>query len=195
MSHEMMSLLGNWPLWALCALLIAGAAIDCWKLKVPNWLTFGMMGSGLSLGLLWHGTAGLWASLVLLGFGFLLLWPIYAIGGMGAGDVKMQMGFGAWVGALYGLHEGFWIVLYGFCLAAVIGGVLALGLMIRYGRWRDYGVHTGQILGDLASMRSLPQVADRASQRKQRMILLPYGLPLCIGFISCLLLRIWVQVG
>jgi len=185
----------NWPLVVLCAFLIAGATIDCWKLKVPNWLTFSMMLSGLALATIQAGWSGLWASLVLLGFGFLLLWPLYAIGGMGAGDVKMQMGFGAWIGALYGLADGFWIVLYGFCLAAVVGGILAIGLMLWHGRWRDYRIHTGDILSDIASARSLGHIAERAAQRKARMVLLPYGLPLCIGFIGYLLLRIWTQSG
>ncbi|GBD37092.1 hypothetical protein HRbin36_02222 [bacterium HR36] len=185
----------HWPLIVLCAFLIAGAIIDCWKLKVPNWLTFGMMLSGLALGTIDSGWAGFWASLVLLGFGFLLLWPVYAIGGMGAGDVKMQMGFSAWIGALYGLTEGFWIVLYGFCLAAVIGGVLGIGLMIWHGRWHEYRMNTGDILTDLASAGSWQDVAQRAWQRKPRMVLLPYGLPLCLGFIGYLILRIWTHSG
>ncbi|MDW8223184.1 MAG: A24 family peptidase [Gemmatales bacterium] len=185
----------NWPVVVLCAFLIAGACIDCWELRVPNWLTFGMMASGLILGTMWDGWQGLWASLVLLGLGFLLLWPLYAIGGMGAGDVKMQMGFGAWIGALYGLTEGVWIVVYGFCLAAVVGGALAVVLMIWHGRWRDYRSHTAEILTDLASGGNLESISQRAAQRKPRMVLLPYGLPLCIGFIGYLLLRLWMQSG
>ncbi|MCS7166996.1 MAG: A24 family peptidase [Gemmatales bacterium] len=182
----------GWPLIVLTAFLVAGAVIDCWQLRVPNWLTFSMMLSGLVLAAIWDGWSGLWASWLLLGWGFLLLWPVYAIGGMGAGDVKMQMGFGAWIGALYGLREGFWIVLYGFCLAAIIGGILALGLMVWHARWRDYREHTRQIVTDLARAQSWSQVSERAMQRKPRMVLLPYGLPLCLGFLGYLLLRIWL---
>jgi prepilin peptidase CpaA len=179
----------SWPLALLSALLITGAVIDCWKLKVPNWLTFGMMLSGLGLAGWWHGWSGLGASLALLVFGFVLLWPVYAIGGMGAGDVKMQMGFGAWIGALYGWTEGFWIVLYGFCLAAVIGGVLAIAMMFWHGRWREYRQNTRDILSDLGQAANWQQITQRAAERKRRMVLLPYGLPLCLGFLGYLAWR------
>jgi prepilin peptidase CpaA len=188
-------LFADWRLITLFAFLVGGAVIDCWKLKVPNWLTFSMMLSGLALGAAEAGFSGFVASLALLGFGFLLLWPLYAIGGMGAGDVKLQMGFGAWVGAIYGLADGFWIVLYGFCSAAIVGGILAVGLMIWHGRYRDYYTHAGDILSDIASARALHRAAERAEQRKAGMILLPYGLPLCIGFVGYLLLRIWTRSG
>ncbi len=80
---------------------------------------------------------------------------MYAIGGMGAGDVKMQMGFGAWVGAFYGMqatemHPGAgWILVYAFCLAAVIGGVLALGMIVVRGQLKTNMANTREILGDL----------------------------------------------
>ncbi|MCS7161180.1 MAG: A24 family peptidase [Gemmatales bacterium] len=182
-----------WAYGVLVAFLVVGAALDCWQLRVPNWLTFGMMLSGLVLGAISSGWSGLWASLMLLGWGFLLLWPLYAIGGMGAGDVKLQMGFGAWVGALYGLREGFWIVFYGFCLAAIIGGILALGVMIWHRRWRDYRENVRQIANDFASAQSLSQGSGQRLQRKPRTLLLPYGLPLCLGFLCYLFLRTWMQ--
>src|SRR5262245_23837225 len=103
-------ILNHWPLTFLCAAMIVAAVIDGWKLKVPNWLTFPLILSGWGLGLLnnfdllrdagFEGGVG--AALLGTLLGFLLLFPVYAIGGMGAGDVKMQMGFGAWVGAFYG---------------------------------------------------------------------------------------------
>src|SRR5437764_14779564 len=138
--------LDNWPLLVVSVAMVVAAVIDGYKLKVPNWLTFPLILSGWALGLFYTvghqagffdaaARGGLGASLAGTALGFALLLPVYAIGGMGAGDVKMQMGFGAWVGAFYGLaggdsHPGaLWIVFYAFCLAAVIGGVLALGMI------------------------------------------------------------------
>src|ERR671936_1123230 len=129
-------ILGHWPLWFVCLAMVAAAVIDGWKLKVPNWLTFPLVLSGWALGLCHNcgllgsaGEGGLGASLATTALGFALLLPVYAIGGMGAGDVKMQMGFGAWVGAFYGLWAGLAVVFYAFCVAAVVGGVLALVLI------------------------------------------------------------------
>jgi prepilin peptidase CpaA len=179
----------TWPVFLLCVLLVIAAAIDLWKLKVPNWLTYPMIISGWISALVTVGWDGLWASFVLSLFGLALLLPLYAIGGMGAGDVKMQAGFGSWVGAIYGLGAGFWIVLYGFCLAAVIGGVIALGMMFWRGDFFQNRKNVSDILRDWFTSSSVSEVAAKAAERKPRMHLLPYGVPLCIGFIGYLVMR------
>src|SRR5579864_5003005 len=104
-------ILNHWPLWFICLAMVAAAVIDGWKLKVPNWLTFPLVLSGWGLGLLHNfglleatGAGGIGASFAGAALGFALLFPVYAIGGMGAGDVKMQMGFGAWIGAFFGFN-------------------------------------------------------------------------------------------
>ncbi len=104
----------------------------------------------------------------------------------------MQMGFGAWIGAFYGLrstdsHPGaMWIVFWAFCLAAIIGGVLALIMIAFRGQVRRNLANSREILGDLFGASSVGDVAGKAAQRKPRMHLLPYGIPLCLGFISYL---------
>jgi prepilin peptidase CpaA len=193
-------ILSHWPLWFLCLAMIAAAVIDGWKLKVPNWLTFPLVLAGWGLGLIhdlgWleaTGTGGIGASLAGTALGFGLLFPLYAIGGMGAGDVKMQMGFGAWVGAFYGLSApdgqpaALGIIFWAFCLAAIIGGVLALGMIVIRGQyWRNLA-NARLILWEVFSAASIGDVADKAKARKPRMHLLPYGIPLCLGFISYLI--------
>jgi prepilin peptidase CpaA len=184
--------LGNFPVLVLCLALIVAAVIDFWKLKVPNWLTFPLIVSGWVLGLgnsIYAGDfsyLGASFALTLVGLGLLL--PVYAIGGMGAGDVKMQMGFGAWVGAIYGLNAGFWIVVWAFAIAAVIGGVIALGMIWWRGDFRQNRKNVAEIVGDWFGSKSVYQVAEKAHARKPRMHLLPYGVPLCIGFVGYLLL-------
>src|SRR3954463_13689105 len=96
-----------WPVLAISAGMLAAAVIDWWKFKVPNRLTFPLILSGWLLGLLKNfelvpggGDGGVGASLLGTALAFALLLPVYAIGGMGAGDVKMTMGFGSWIGAI-----------------------------------------------------------------------------------------------
>jgi prepilin peptidase CpaA len=193
-------ILDHWPLWFICVAMILAAVIDGWKLKVPNWLTFPLVLSGWGLGLLhsfgWlegTGDGGIGASLAATAIGFVLLFPVYAIGGMGAGDVKMQMGFGAWVGAFYGMrateaHPGAgWVLVYAFALAAVIGGVLALGMIFVRGQFKTNVSNAREIVGDLFTSKGVGDVAGKAAKRKPRMHLLPYGIPLCIGFVSYLI--------
>ena len=185
--------LAYWPLMFVCAAMIVAAVIDGWKLKVPNWLTFPLIVSGWLFGLCHNfgwlegtGDGGIGASLAGTALGFALLLPVYAIGGMGAGDVKMQMGFGAWVAAFFGLGAGLWVIFYAFCLATVIGGVLALAMIMIRGQYRRNAANTKEIVGDLLKSSGIGEVADKAAQRKPRMHLLPYGIPLCIGFITYL---------
>src|ERR1700736_3091519 len=183
--------LSNWPLWFLSVAMIVAAVIDGWKLKVPNWLTFPLILSGWALGLLHNfgwlaGTGGIGASLAGTALGFALLLPIYAIGGMGAGDVKMQMGFGAWVGAFFGLGEGLKIIFYAFCAAAIIGGLIAMVMITIRGQYRRNVQNTREIVGDLFNSSTIGAVAGKAAERKPRLHLLPYGIPLCIGFVGYL---------
>jgi prepilin peptidase CpaA len=183
--------LANWPVWFLSLAMIVAAVIDGWKLKVPNWLTFPLVLSGWALGLLhnlgWvEGVGGIGASLACTALGFALLLPVYAIGGMGAGDVKMQMGFGSWVGAIFGTGQGLSIVFWAFCAAVIIGGILAMGMIVWRGQYRRNWQNTREIVGDVFAPAGVTAAAEKATQRKPRMHLLPYGIPLCIGFIGYL---------
>jgi prepilin peptidase CpaA len=197
---SMKYILSHWPLVFVCVAMVVAAVIDGWKLKVPNWLTFPLIISGWLLGLAhdfgWlqgTGDGGIGASLAGTTLGFLLLLPVYSIGGMGAGDVKMQMGFGSWVGAFYGMPASggspgaLWIIVYAFCLAVLIGGVIALAMILLRRDFRRNLSNTQAILGDLFRAGSIEQVAAKAGQRKPRMHLLPYGIPLCLGFIGYLI--------
>jgi prepilin peptidase CpaA len=196
----MTAILTHWPLLFICLAMIVAAIIDGWKLKVPNWLTFPLVLSGWLLGLIHDcgllgstGDGGFGASLVGTALGFALLFPMYAIGGMGAGDVKMQMGFGAWIGAFYGFGQNgspgvLGVIFWAFCLAVVIGGFLALGMIVVRGQFRKNLSNTQAILGDLFNSPSVSEVADKAARRKPTMHLLPYGIPLCLGFVSYLII-------
>src|SRR5271163_2184758 len=108
----------HWQVWLVTITLVVAAVIDGYKLKVPNWLTFPMILSGWAYGAASLGWEGLGWSLLGTAVGLGLLLPAYAIGGMGAGDVKLLAGVGAWMGAL--------TTVYAFCASAVIGGVIAL---------------------------------------------------------------------
>jgi prepilin peptidase CpaA len=187
----------NWPLLFICGAMIASAVIDWWKFKVPNWLTFPIIVSGWLLGVLHNfdvhlvsqdGTGGIGASLAGTVMGFCLLLPMYAIGGMGAGDVKMTMGFGSWAGAFFGLEGGLclWVILYAFCAGAICGGLIALGMMAVRRQFSENLQHTRAIMMDLMTSGSISLVAEKAHQRRPRWHRLPYGVPLCIGFVGYL---------
>jgi prepilin peptidase CpaA len=186
-------ILAHWPLTVVCTGMIAAAVIDWWKFKVPNKLTFPLILSGWLLGFLNYfdllpggGDGGLGASLVGTALAFALLLPVYAIGGMGAGDVKMAMGFGAWVGAFYGMGDGLWIIFYAFCAGAIVGGIIAMVMIALRGQYRRNLENVREIVGDVFGSSSVTEVAERAQRRRSRWHRLPYGVPLCIGFVGYL---------
>jgi prepilin peptidase CpaA len=181
-----------WPIAVVSLAMIVAAIIDGWKLKVPNALTFPLIISGWILGLFNtfqilpdSGIGGIGGSLTATALGFALIFPVYAIGGMGAGDVKMQMGFGAWVGAYYPFGQAQYIVLIAFCRGAIIGGIIAFFMILFRRQIATNILNTREILSDLAT-KSVDETEQKAAARKPRMHLLPYGIPLCLGFLGYL---------
>src|SRR5438067_10393651 len=157
----MQYILAHWPLTLVCVAMIVAAAIDGWKLKVPNWLTFPLVLSGWLLGLLNNFDllrnsgfeGGIGSALLGTAMGFILLFPVLAIGGMGEGDVKMQMGFGSWIGAYYGMEGGaaLWIIWWAFAIAVLIGGVLGAIMIAWRGDFKQNMANVREILGDLST--------------------------------------------
>ena len=180
-----------WPVHVICAGMLAAAIIDWWKFKVPNKLTFPLIISGWVLGLanmlgFGAGEGNLGSALLGTLLGLALLLPVYAIGGMGAGDVKMTMGFGSWIGAFFGIAVGWEIIVYAFCAGTIVGGFIALGMIAVRGNYRQNVQNVREIVGDVFQSSSVGEVAEKANRRRSRWHRLPYGVPLCIGFIGSL---------
>jgi len=162
--------------WLVAVVLIEAAIIDWKTLKVPNWLTFHFLVAGLAYWS-WHaGWAGFMSSFAGAMLGLAVLMPLYAIGGMGAGDCKLYAGFGAWVGTA--------IVLQAFVVSAIVGGVIALGMIAWSGNFAKHWAMTQTIVEEIVTIRNPANLSELAAKRKPTMTLLPYGIPLCIGSVA-----------
>ena len=107
------------------AIALVACAFDVSSSRIPNRLTF----TTASLAIVFHvfapSGAG-WSHAVLgLFVGLLVFFPMFALGAMGAGDVKLMGAVGAWIGALSIVN----VALYG----SVAGGVLAVIVALRRG--------------------------------------------------------------
>ena len=169
------ALLENWTIWLVSTVLVVAAVIDGLQLKVPNWLTFPLIAGGWIYSLAFFGVEGLGLSLLGTAIGLALLLPAYAIGGMGAGDVKLLAGVGAWI---YATHT-----LLAFGISAVIGGAMAVVMVLWSGNWRKHLSQFQVIAGEIMTIRDPEQLAAIAAERKSSMMLLPYGIPIAIGTI------------
>jgi prepilin peptidase CpaA len=162
--------------WLVSAVLVEAAVIDGLKLRVPNWLTFHMIAGGLAFAAWAHGAAGFAWSLSGAALGLALLLPLYAIGGMGAGDVKLYAGVGAWVGPL--------VTPYAFATSVIIGGVMALAMIAWSGEYVRHWVQLQTIVREILTIRNPEKLSAIAAARKPTMTLLPYGIPLAVGSIG-----------
>lgn len=108
--------------FAGCGLLVATAFVtDIKSMKIPNILTIPAMLCGILYHFIDAGSSGvIFAGKgFVAGFGVLLV--MYWIGAVGAGDVKLFGGIGAWTGTLFTIQS----LLYSIVFAGIIGiGIL-----------------------------------------------------------------------
>src|SRR6188474_970755 len=146
----------HWTAWLVTVVLIVAAVIDGFELKVPNWVTFPFILGGWLYSTLAFGWEGLGWSLLGTVIGLALLLPAYAIGGMGAGDVKLLAGVGAWI---YGTNT-----VYAFSVSAIVGAVLAVALVLANRAWKRHSAQFWVILNEILVIRDPQQLAEIAAE-------------------------------
>ena len=164
---------------AAVVLVLIACVPDVRTRRIPNALTFGAMATAL----LFHGATGGWSGLTssILGWalGAAIFFPIFALRGMGAGDVKLLAAVGAWLGP----SDVFRVAL----ITAVAGGILGLLIALLHGylatalrnlwnlftHWRVVGP------------RPLPAVTLEGSRGPR----LAYAIPIAIGTVVTLWLK------
>ena len=163
------------------AILIWAAWIDGRELRVPNWQTFPMILAGLIFNMYCSGWSGLQFGLWGAAVGLACLLPLYAVGGMGAGDVKLMAGIGAWLGGS--------VVWNAFLVSTVVGGLMAVCMVAYRGTWWKHYGNFMMILHEFRTVKNPAELSRIAAERKPRMMLLPYGIPICIGTIGYFLFQ------
>lgn len=104
--------------------LVAIATIcDLRTREIPNWISAVLLGFGLiAVGFDWTSLS-FTESMVGMLLGFLITAPLFYLGGIGGGDVKLITALGSILGPLGLLSALFWV--------AMAGGVLALIAKLR----------------------------------------------------------------
>src|SRR5262249_49131760 len=157
-------LLENWHVKLVAVTLIVAAYIDGKQLRVPNWLTFPMVLSGVAYNawtLGWNGCGMAGAGPAV---GLLCLLPLYSVGGMGVGYVKLMAGVGAWLGAS--------ITFYAFCVSSIVGAAMAIWMVWRRKSFVHHYANLLMILSEFAHFKDPRQLSQIAAERKPRMLLL-----------------------
>src|SRR5438309_8848697 len=110
----------------LIAVLAVASAADLRARRIPNALTFPAAALGLVLHAAFFGLDGLRESGQGLGLGLAMLFPLFVLRWMGAGDVKLMAAIGALKGPEFVFYACLW--------AAVFGGAFAIVGLVRSGR-------------------------------------------------------------
>lgn len=109
-------------LGVLTLLLLSASYTDLKGHRIPNILTVGGVVAGILLQTWFFGLDGVISGLGGLALGLALYLPLYLLGGMGAGDVKLM----AAVGALLGSQT----VLLAAGLSLIAGSLIGLGVVL-----------------------------------------------------------------
>jgi prepilin peptidase CpaA len=164
------------PAVAAVVVVVAASVFDLRTRRIPNALTFGAAAVALAV----HGALSGWSGLLLavLGWaaGLLLFFPLFALGGLGAGDVKLLAAVGAWLGPMGAV----WVGLYG----AIAGGIMALIVSLARGYTAKAMGNVGAILRTwlLAGIRPIEGLTLDSSTGPR----LPYALAVAAGTLVAL---------
>ncbi len=162
---------------AFVVLALAGIIQDLKVRRIPNALALAILAGGLIFSVLadpfW---SGLGSSLAGLAVGFGIWIAFYAIGVMGAGDVKYFAALSAWLGPQLAWRAAL--------LSALLGGLLATAFLLR-DRSLGRTLRKFALMPFLRSMQTA-QVVDFNEDEARRQ--LPYGVVLGLGAIIAFLI-------
>lgn len=161
----------------LIVVLLIAAITDYRFRKVPNIVTFPAILGGMAIAFLQGGFSVLSSSALGFFLGIALLFLPYAMGGIGAGDVKL-------LGAI-GAIKGPWFVFVTFLVTSIIGGIMAVGRMAFMIKGSDMmilrqSIKTVYYTGALSAIE-VPEYA-----LKER---LPYAVAISAGAVVALILE------
>lgn len=151
--------------------VIVACVSDVSTSKIPNVLTF----AAAALAVVFHvaSPAGLGLTHAGLGLavGLAVFFPLFALGAMGAGDVKLMAALGAWVG----WQPVIFVALYG----SLAGGALALVVAAR-SRYLKQAFRNIKMLGMywwVSGVKPLPELTLESKDS----VRLPYAVPIAAG--------------
>jgi prepilin peptidase CpaA len=163
----------------LLILVLAAAIFDVRYRRIPNWLTLIGVLSGLTLNAVLSrspapGNWGMFrASLLGMAAGFGIYFVLYALRAMGAGDVKLM----AAVGAVVGWPN--WLGI--FILTSILGGIMAILLVIMRKRLQKTLFNVGFILSEMKSGRPAYLGKEELDVHNPKAMSLPHGAVIAIG--------------
>lgn len=163
----------------LVALVVVAGAYDILYRRIPNWLVLPCWILGFAVNV---AIAGLWSGLgnAAAGFGLAMLvyFPLYLLRGMAAGDVKLMAAIGALAGPTA------WLFI--FIFSGLIGGVVAISVMLVHKRFAKTFRNVSYILWEMMHLRAPHKRDEELSVDSPRSFRLPHGAVIALGCLAFL---------
>ena len=167
---------------ALAVALVTATITDIRSQRIYNWLTYPLILAGFATHTVFGGYAGLKFAAGGFAIGFTVMAIPYFLGVMGAGDVKLMAGVGAWLG----LDVTFTSVLF-TCIA---GGVYALGILaIQRELFKPVLRNVGNTFSVFVATRKFNFAPTTSTERA--MPRLCYGVAIAVGTVVAMALHAW----
>jgi prepilin peptidase CpaA len=176
------------PVVVVFIAVLAMAVTDLWQFRVHNVLTLPLLLSGLIYQGLMGGAPGLVNGLLGALFGFSALIVFCMMGGIGAGDVKLLAGVGAWLGLP--------LTIYVFIASSLAAGIYSMILLLRSRKLRETWVNLQiawyrlKAVGRYLGSESDVEAAVTQAERRQRLV--PFAAMVAVGLVGALLTLAWL---
>jgi len=159
---------------ALIIALGVAAYSDIKRGRIPNFVTLPLLLLGLGFHTAMNGSEGLIFSAKGMGIGFGLLIVLYALGGLGAGDVKLAAATGSLIGPS--------AIVSAVGTGIVMGGVCAIALLVARLGW----LGTMKWLQSFIKMIFLTGGRPPALPSPEKQIVVRYGPVFALGTLTSL---------
>lgn len=159
----------------LVLLLIVAVLMDFKYDRIFNgWIIFGIL-IGLSFRFRENGVYGVCGAGILMLLSFCIFYPIYKIGGIGAGDVKLFIMVGSFVSADFLLHV--------FLVSFLFGAMFSIGKMISEENFWERLQYFFSYLTDVFYTRQWKFYGEEFIQdyEKRQSNKIHFALPICIS--------------
>jgi prepilin peptidase CpaA len=164
----------------LAAVALTAAVYDARFRRIPNWLTLSGVAVGVALnsflnlrGVVWYAGFTWLTALAGMALAFAIYFPLYLVRGMGAGDVKLMASIGALTGPVN------WLGI--FVLSNVVGGLVAVVLLLARGRARKTFYNLAYLLNELLHFRPPYLRREELDVKSPKAMTLPHGVAIAIG--------------
>ena len=161
--------------------VLTAAIYDLRYRRIPNWLVLTALVVGFGLNTFLFEMAGLKRAALGMALALAIYFPLYLLRAMGAGDAKLMAALGSIVG------PGNWIVL--FVATAVLGGMVAVIVLLFAGRIRKTFWNVGWIINEIIHFRAPYHSSEELDVRSARAMRLPHGVAIALGSIAFLVLE------